>query len=675
VRAGRDRAYRLAIMGAALWSISASICVAAPAAPEAMPALIRAPGNPEDVPAWRERLRDWRAASRDHLDYDANLYERPAFAWASRCFAIYFLMVYDEVFYDAERGEYTVEAFLDYVNQEFGGVDAVVLWHAYPRIGFDERNQFDFYRDLPGGIEKLRGVFETFQTHGVRVFINYNPWDTKTRREPRDDVTVLADMAASLNADGIFLDTMTEGAKRFREVLDAARPGIVLESELQLPLARVHDHHMSWAQWFPSAPSGPPGVLRNKWFERRHMMHQIARWDADRTDQIHLAWMNGSGMLIWENVFGSWAGWSGRDTSLVRSMLPIQRRFAAFFTEGEWTPLVPTGHENVYATRWSRGSRHLWTIVNRAPTPVRGFRLAMDALSGKHCFDLVNGVSWAPGQTGEGIIELKELPGRGIAAVLAQEDKAPAGLAAFLEQQRQTHARANFTKTIPPARVAAPEPRSLTRSEKTHASEGMARILPSGISMDVTMRIRECGFYAPRSDISLTFEFAPNGKPIGALHDTLIITGFDSPPTPYAIDETLVTNAEYEAFLEATGYVPADPRHFLRHWEDGRPPGALRDHPVVYVDLDDARAYAAWAGKRLPTEMEWQYAAAGPEQRTWPWGNAWRPDRCNHASGKTTPVRAYPDGRSWAGCYDMCGNVWEWTESVRSDGQIGRAHV
>jgi formylglycine-generating enzyme required for sulfatase activity len=90
----------------------------------------------------------------------------------------------------------------------------------------------------------------------------------------------------------------------------------------------------------------------------------------------------------------------------------------------------------------------------------------------------------------------------------------------------------------------------------------------------------------------------------------------------------------------------------------------------VYIDLEDARTYARWAGKRLPTEEEWQHAAQGFEELTYPWGVDFIPNRCNDgATGATTPVRAFPDGRSPFGCYDMCGNVWEMTESERTDGR------
>jgi formylglycine-generating enzyme required for sulfatase activity len=146
---------------------------------------------------------------------------------------------------------------------------------------------------------------------------------------------------------------------------------------------------------------------------------------------------------------------------------------------------------------------------------------------------------------------------------------------------------------------------------------------------------------------------------------------------PYWIDRTEVTNRAYHAFMQATAYSPADRDNFLAHWEwpsdDPRsayPAEELAEHPVVYVDLNDARAYAAWAGKRLPTEAEWQFAAQGRDRRHWPWGWEFDPTRCNHRSGTTTPVTMYPSGASPHGVLDMAGNVWELTESERDDGHI-----
>jgi iron(II)-dependent oxidoreductase len=147
---------------------------------------------------------------------------------------------------------------------------------------------------------------------------------------------------------------------------------------------------------------------------------------------------------------------------------------------------------------------------------------------------------------------------------------------------------------------------------------------------------------------------------------------FDEGPSLIPISEFLmdryeVTNADYKRFLDASGYQPRVSHNFLRHWHDGYP-AHLATHPVTWVDLDDARAFAAWAGKRLPTNLEWQWAAQGADGRAYPWGNDFDPRACNGDSTGTTPVDAYPQNSSPFGVCDLVGNVWEWTDVELTEG-------
>ena len=102
------------------------------------------------------------------------------------------------------------------------------------------------------------------------------------------------------HADGVFLDTLKEARPELR---DALRAGVALEGESTVPLARIADHQLSWAQWF--ADSRVPGVIRAKWFEQRHMLHHTRRWNRDHLEELRSAWLNGAGVLLWDAVFGS----------------------------------------------------------------------------------------------------------------------------------------------------------------------------------------------------------------------------------------------------------------------------------------------------------------------------------------------------------------------------------
>ena len=144
------------------------------------------------------------------------------------------------------------------------------------------------------------------------------------------------------------------------------------------------------------------------------------------------------------------------------------------------------------------------------------------------------------------------------------------------------------------------------------------------------------------------------------------------------IDRQEVTCAQYQRFLEDVrkrGHLwchPNEPAHkdhtpyhtyawALRFsWVGGQPPRGMGDFPVVLTDWYDAYAYATWAGKRLPSEDEWEAAARGGDGREYPWGNTFSHDRCN-VGDQPVAVGTFPDGASPGGVLDMAGNASEWT--------------
>ena len=163
----------------------------------------------------------------------------------------------------------------------------------------------------------------------------------------------------------------------------------------------------------------------------------------------------------------------------------------------------------------------------------------------------------------------------------------------------------------------------------------------------------------------------------------------------YWLDQTEVSNAQFAQFVAATGHqttaeqegggytYTTDGWNYTpgANWQRPQGPGSnlngLDNHPVVLVSWPDATAYCEWAGRRLPTEAEWEKAARGTDERVYPWGNTFDGNRLNYCDANcpfdtwkdgnvddgyqfTAPVGSYPSGASPYGALDMAGNVWEW---------------
>jgi serine/threonine-protein kinase len=147
----------------------------------------------------------------------------------------------------------------------------------------------------------------------------------------------------------------------------------------------------------------------------------------------------------------------------------------------------------------------------------------------------------------------------------------------------------------------------------------------------------------------------------------------------FYIDKYEVTNAEYKKFIDATGHRIPSGNSFEAgpfNWHNGTYPPGKGDHPVVLVSWNDARAYAKWAGKRLPTEAEWEKAARGEDGRVWPWGNQWDAARCNIEESflySTQPVHSFANGRSPYGCHNAAGNAMEWVADRYSENYYRQA--
>jgi formylglycine-generating enzyme required for sulfatase activity len=606
------------------------------------------------VEAWRQGMKAWRREHLIRIGYDDSQYRRKELLWSQRNYVHVQTMMEDRYLYDPVAGKYTVDRYLDDLDKRFGGVDSVLLWYIYPNIGIDDRNQIDLAADLPGGIDGMKQLIADFHDRGVRVFLPTMAWDNGTRDVGMPDWQAITELAAEVKADGINGDTYFSVPQAFRAASDATGHPVVFQSETW-PLA---DDALAWNNqtWGKASTSFIPAVSKLKWLESRHITNVENRWGRDRTDDFHYIFFNGHGYNAWENVWGIWNQLTARAGETLRRISTLFRQFSSLLVSPDWEPYALTLQQGVFASKFPAEQSTLWTLVNRNEYDIPGDQLVVSHREGLRYYDVWNGAELTPRIVGDEAILAVDLEVKGFGAVLAVDNNFDSEkLANFLElmnklTSKPLHSFSNAWKASPQEII----PITQTKS----ASEPPADMvtIPAGAFDFHVAGIEIEGFLWKGLDFQYPWE--NSARRSHQRHMNM---------RAFFIDRYPVTNAQFLNFIEATAYHPNDDHNFLRDWCNGKPQPDWENKPVTWVSLEDARAYASWAGKRLPREWEWQYAAQGSDGRLFPWGNDWNANavpKFNTARQCLPPadVDAHPEGASVFGVMDLIANVWQWTD-------------
>ncbi len=618
---------------------------------------IPGPARAADFPKWLEDVQHWRMERRIRLGYDGAQYERPELLWTQSSFIQPQMMIHDRYFYDPVAGKYTVDRYLNDLEQRYGGIDSVLIWQSYSNIGIDNRNQYDMARDMPGGIEGLRQMVADFHRRGVPVLFPVMVWDQGTRDEGVPNSTATARLLAQIGADGVNGDTMDAVPRTFRTASDATGHPLALEPEDLTNDLGLEWNNLSWGYWDYSFI---PTVSKYKWLEPRHMVNICRRWGRDKTDDLQHAFFNGVGYESWENIWGIWNQITPRDAEALRRIATIERAMAPVLVSTDWEPHTPTLQYGVFASKFPGKGRILWTIVNRNEYDMPGRQMEVPHAPGTRYYDLWHGVELKADIQGSTATLSFEVEAHGYGAVLALTSEPDESLHKLLARmselsQKRLQDFSHEWKFLPQqlVEIAATKPASTAPAGMVRIPAGKFDFRVSGIEIEGENDIGV--------DVQYPWEDAPRRNHAKALD-----------MRPFYIDKFPVTNAEFKKFLAATHYRPKDERNFLRDWKNQMYPEGGAKKPVTWVGLEDARAYAAWAGKRLPHEWEWQYAAQGTDGRLYPWGNEWNasavpPAETRRVMRAPSDVDAYPKGESPFGVIDLVGNVWQWTEEFTDE--------
>ena len=625
---------------------------------------------------WLDDITHWRYERRIRTGFDPSRYELPALKWTQSAFIQPQMMVHDRYFYDPVAHKYTVDRYLDDLEKRYGGIDAVLIWATYPNMGIDDRNQQDMVRSMPGGVEGLRQMVADFHRRGVRVLFPMMMWDQGTRDPGKSWPDAIASFMKEIDADGINGDTQDGVPLAFTLAAEKVGHPLAFEPENGPADEALAWNVLTWGQYqFDFVPT----VDKYRWLEPRHQVNIQGRWMRDKTDDLQYAFFNGEGWESWENVWGIWNGVTPRDAEATRRMATIERGVAPFLVSQGWEPFYPMHVYGVYASRWPLNDQTVWTIVNRNEYDSDGRQISVPYKDGMRYFDLYHGVELTPAHEGDQSVLSFALEAHGYGSILATPGEPDVRIRDLMSTMKAMTAKplaaySHEWKAIPQQLV----PIDATQ-KATSVPEGMVRV-EGGDFLFKVKGIEIEGL----DDIGVDVQY-PWENSARRFHEHRMHIG------TFYMDKYPVTNEQFKKFLNATNYHPKDDQNFLKDWKNGNYPAGWAKKPVTWVSQEDARAYAAWAGKRLPHEWEWQYAAQGADGRTYPWGNCdWlavtsthTPAGCPAASdprGQLAPtpdqgrimqpasdVDAHPAGASPFGVMDMVGNVWQWTDEYQDE--------
>ncbi|MDD4553276.1 MAG: SUMF1/EgtB/PvdO family nonheme iron enzyme [Bacteroidales bacterium] len=647
----------------------------------------------------------------DLKSFDNRLFQRDDLGWMKNTYFMLLQFAWDKKFYDYEQQRFTFYENFTEFDSLTGGYDIFTLWPTWPRLGLDPRNQWDMYRDLPGGLPELKCQADFVHRLGKKYFISYNPWDEGTRKE--EQLFGMEELLRATDADGVVLDTKGESSRDLQETADSVKPGIIMYSEgMAVPKdmpgivsGRVHD-----------ALVMPPPLNLNKLIKPDFAIFRVLQLADDRLHrEIAVSFFNGYGVEV-NTMRPGRPDWIGEDYACLGRTLRILRENNSVFHNYNWVPLIPTLTDSIYVNSWRSDQKVIFTIYSLKPEGFNGLLFECpsfemeSALKEKsselHFVDLWNHLEVDTVHLKGKVYLPAEIESFNRGWLHTRREGNVGCLAVFNKQLRAEH-RGHLLKISANtgSRIV------LTAGNPDYHSK-IFEFSPAGSTVDIrslglkTAKKLVLQLFSDRELLDEQVLFLRQGIPelINTVRKTAgsatIPAGMVEIPAgtfnfytqrdsstlepfiafpdfsdtlqvkmnKFYMDRFPVTNSQYYNFVIESNYLPKDTSNYLKHWLNGKPVSGTENLPVVYVDPEDAKAYANWNSKRLPSEVEWQYAAQGSAMKKYPWGDKMVENRCNNNLNLLTPVNQFPEGASSFGVQDMIGNVWQMTNDIYDNG-------
>ena len=677
----------------------------------------------------------------DVENFNDSLYKRKDLAWIKNTYLMHLMMAWDKFFYNANQKEYTLPHFVERGNKLYGGDDIITIWPTWPTLGLDQRNQFDLYKDLPGGLTAIHKWSNYLKAENKHLFVSYNPWDVDTREQ--NHYTGLSWLIKNTNADGVVLDTQGSSSDSLQNAADTVKKGVIMYSE---GMAVPKDMQGILAGRVHNALYYPPFLNLNKFIQPGFAVFRVAELYKEPIQrEFATSFFNGYGTEI--NIMAAGQPeWVEKQYAYLGKTTLLLRQLSENFNSANATPLIPTNADSIWVNQWSTDNRIVYTVYATIPQGYKNDLFEVNQKYNWHFIDVYHHKLLKPnytkgkyfieaeteafhskylGTNNEGAVDcIIQVPK--LFEVTRIENKIQIQLIKNSILQKSVHSLDTtglqlhlWTTEVgwgKPVLVLPFKNQFIDLNKLADRFEGKIILqviqVPKdslGIVHHNNSLLDEQIIYIPagtpllkdRKELPYVnknlildttqmvkinkgkFKFKQTHGDDFIAYPTITDTTSITMPN-FWIDKYLVTNEDFYKFIQQSNYYPSDTANYLKHWVNGMPIKKDFKKPVVYISFEDAQAFANWYHKKLPTELQWQYAAQTPELLEWPWKQANPVTReveeitgtlstvkikgidstyCNLGNGSLDTVGAYPKGVNANGLYDLVGAVWQLTSS------------
>ena len=319
-------------------------------------------------------FKHWKENTRNR--YDLRKYFKPKQRWIQKNYLQHFTFAYGKEAFEYKNTKFKINKIIK-EGKEFGGYDSIIFWHQYPRLGLDKTNQWELYRYLPEDYKSIKNIVDECHVNNIKFFIPFKPWDVRSNESLDKHAQSLEKFIHKTNIDGFFLDTMSALPESFLSI-QKKYPSFEFCSEgTPKEQRQIEQLTSSWDQIGDIRRNYKVEVEANmfRFVFPEHPLNLVSRWSvgSDKDSIIKRAAFNGTGLVIWQDVFGCWLPFSKKQKQLIKQLKKILVKFHDLFFGNNSIPLIDTLSNGIICNQFANNNnQRIYSIYNFTSKKING---------------------------------------------------------------------------------------------------------------------------------------------------------------------------------------------------------------------------------------------------------------------------------------------------------------